>query len=320
LDLGLPILRPIRPGQSSAASKVHQKPYGISIIAKIIFTMTNSKELFNDLVSRISLKEEKSELQSIIYLLLEKKLGLSKTEILAGKVISSLRSDIFDSIIRQINDHTPIQYILGEAEFYGRPFKVTPCTLIPRPETELLVNKIISEVLKRELPSPKILDIGTGSGCIATTLALEILHSMVQATDLSKEAIIVAQENAKELNASVNFAVHNILTEEIYPGKFDLIVSNPPYISAEEKTAMKKNVLDYEPHLALFAPANDPLAFYKAIALKGKSALTHDGSVWVEINERFGKEVMSIFKNQGYSSVHIIKDLDNKDRIACAYL
>jgi len=282
--------------------------------------MTNSKKLFNDLVSRISLEEDKSEIQSIIYLWLEKKLGLSKTEILAGKEISSLRSDLFDSFILQINNHIPIQYILGEAEFYGRAFKVTPSVLIPRPETELLVGEIKNELQKRKLSSPKILDIGTGSGCIAITLALEILHPIVQATDISKEAIMVAEENAKALNASVHFSVHNILIDGISPGKFDLIVSNPPYISAEEKTAMKKNVLEHEPHLALFAPAGDPLAFYKVIALKSKPALAPEGSVWVEINEQFGKEVMAVFKEQGYSSVHVIKDLDNKDRIISAYL
>ncbi len=281
--------------------------------------MTNSKELFNDLVSRISIDETKSEIKNIIYLLLEKKLGLNKTDILAGKEIS-VRPDIFDSIILQINNHIPIQYILGEAEFYGRPFKVSPAVLIPRPETELLVSEIKNELLKRNLPSPKILDIGTGSGCIAITLALEISHAMVQATDISEGAIVVADENAKELNASVNFNLHNLLTENTLPGKFDLIVSNPPYISAEEKSAMKKNVLEYEPHLALFAPVDDPLAFYKAIALKSKSALTSNGSVWVEINEHFGKNVIEVFRGQGYSSVHIIKDFDNKDRIVRAYL
>lgn len=282
--------------------------------------MTNSKELFNDLINRISLEEDKSEIQSIIYLLIEKKLGLNKTEILAGKEISILRPDIFDSFIQQINNHTPIQYILGEAEFYGRPFKVTPSVLIPRPETELLINEIKNEVLKRNLPSLKILDVGTGSGCIAITLALEIPCAMVKATDISKAAIIVAEENVKSLNASVNLTLHNILIEEILPEKFDLIVSNPPYISAEEKSTMKKNVLEHEPHLALFAPADDPLAFYKAIALKSKTALAPEGSVWVEINEHFGNEVMNIFNKQGYSSVHIITDLDNKDRIVSAHL
>ncbi len=281
--------------------------------------MTNSKELFNDLVSQISLDEDKSEIQSIIYLLLEKKLGLNKTEILAGKEIS-VRPEIFDSFVLQINNHVPIQYIFGEAEFYGRPFKVSPSVLIPRPETELLISEIKNEVLKRKLPSLKILDIGTGSGCIAITLALEISHALVQATDISEGAIVVAEENAKELNASVNFNLHNILTEKILLGKFDLIVSNPPYISPEEKSAMKKNVLEYEPHLALFAPAEDPLAFYKAIALKCKSALIPNGSVWVEINEHFGKNVIEIFREHGYSSVRVIKDFDNKDRMVSAHL
>jgi release factor glutamine methyltransferase len=282
--------------------------------------MTNSKELFNDLVSRISIREDKSEIQSIIYLLLEKKLGLSKTEILAGKELLTIPYADFDNIIRQINKHTPIQYILGESEFYGRSFTVNPAVLIPRPETEVLIHEIKKELVRHKLKSASVLDIGTGSGCVAITLALEIVNSIVQATDVNSNALTVAEQNARKLNAPVRFYQHNILTEEIFPKKFDLIVSNPPYISRDEKPAMKKNVLEHEPHLALFAPGDDPLAFYRAIALKSKSALTTGGSVWVEINERFGNEVIDILRAYGYHSISITKDLDNKDRIVSASL
>jgi len=281
--------------------------------------MTNSKELFNDLVSRITLKEDKSEIQSIVYLLLEKKLRLTKTEILAGKEIPTVDTASFDTSITKINENTPVQYVLGEAEFYGRTFKVNSSVLIPRPETELLVNEIICEY-HNTLASKgiRILDIGTGSGCIAITLALEIPRAIVHATDISKEAIITAMQNAGSVSASVRFHEHDILDEEISYGPFDLVVSNPPYISEKEKTEMKHNVLMYEPHIALFAPVNDPLAFYKAIASKSKTVLFPGGSVWVEINEHFGNEVAGIFKEQGYHSIRIINDLDNKQRMITA--
>jgi release factor glutamine methyltransferase len=292
----------------------------MSNIAKIIFTMTNSKELFNELVSRITLPEDKPEIQSIVYLLLNKRLGLTKTEILAGKAISSVDPNFFNAEIEKLNNQVPIQYVLGETEFYGRIFNVNPSVLIPRPETELLIQEIKTELLKQAIRSPKIVDIGTGSGCIAITLALEIPHAQVQATDLSDEAIHTAEENRNALGAHVKFHAHNVLTDKITFGQFDVIVSNPPYIAESEKITMKENVLAYEPHLALFAPANEPLAFYEAIALKGKSNLFPGGSVWVEINENFGKEVAAIFKKHGYHAIRIIKDLDNKDRMVTAKL
>jgi len=277
--------------------------------------MTNSKELFNDLVSRVTLEEDKSEIQSIIYLLLEKKLNLTKTEILADKKITRIDRGLFDPLIGQINSHVPIQYILGEGEFYGRTFRVNSSVLIPRPETELLVHEITKTY---NHPSPRILDIGTGSGCIAISLALEFPGSTVYATDISPGAIDIAQQNAVSLGAPVNIYEHNILAEEISFNSFNLIVSNPPYISPGEKAAMKRHVLEHEPHLALFAPAHDPLSFYKAIAAKSKKALLQNGTVWVEINEHFGNEVADVFNEHGYHSVRIIKDLDRKDRVVTA--
>jgi len=280
--------------------------------------MTNSKELFNDLVSRITLKEEKSEIQSIVYLFLEKKLRLTKIEILAGKEIAVIESSIFNVLIDQINNHAPIQYILGEEEFYGRTFQVNSSVLIPRPETELLVHEIRYEFLKPGSEALRILDIGTGSGCIGITLALEIPRATVHATDISREALNIAQQNAESLHAPVSFHEHDILSHEISFGPFDLVVSNPPYISREEKATMKQNVLMYEPHLALFAPAEDPLAFYKAIASKSKAILSDGGSAWVEINEHFGDAVCDVFTDHGYRSIRMIKDLDNKNRIVTA--
>jgi release factor glutamine methyltransferase len=280
--------------------------------------MTNSKELFQDLVSKVTLPEDRGEIQSLIYLLLEKKLHLTKTDILSGKsIMNAIPNELYNAIER-LNQHEPIQYILGTAQFYGRWFQVNTSVLIPRPETELLVH----EVIKRAKPSQnnlQILDIGTGSGCIAITLALEIPESKVTAMDISEGALACAGQNSEHLHASIRFQKSDILKYEIET-KFDLIVSNPPYIAVDEKVSMNRNVVEHEPHLALFAPEQDPLAFYKAIALKSKSALLPGGSVWVEINQRYGNEVKNIFDVLGFKHTQIIKDLDSKDRIVTASL
>lgn len=280
--------------------------------------MTNSKELYNDLVKRITLDEEKVEIQSIAYLLLEKLLGLTRTHILAKKNIDDINSSFFDSYVKRINAHEPIQYILSEAFFYGRSFKVNPVVLIPRPETELLVREIISHVQKQKVDSLRILDIGTGSGCIAISLALEIARAEIVAIDISKEALICAKQNAHSLGAEVSFEHVDILQEDI-ANTFDIIVSNPPYISQAEKSSMRKNVLDYEPHLALFADGNDPLIFYRTIARKARKALIPGGSLWFEINEHYSKEIFTIINECGFQKIKTHKDLDNKDRMISGY-
>ena len=278
--------------------------------------MTNSKELFNELVNQVRLDETRDEICSIIYLLLEDKFGLTKVEVMTGKEIEPVKLDYFNDIIQRINRHEPIQYVLGKAEFYGRRFAVDGSVLIPRPETELLIRA----VLKEKKFSPTILDIGTGSGCIAITLAVEIPSSEVYAIDISEEALTVAQQNAKNLKAKVNFSKFDILANEKLEHRFDIIVSNPPYIAESEKKEMNSNVLDFEPPLALFVTDKDPLVFYKAIARRGKSLLKPGGKIFVEINERFGKELKQHFRNEGYSNVSIEKDINNKDRILMAEL
>jgi release factor glutamine methyltransferase len=275
--------------------------------------MTNSKELFNDLLKRITLNEDKGEIQSIIYLILENKFGLSKTDVLSEKKINSVDPTLLNSIIYRLNQDEPVQYILGSANFFGRSFGVNSSVLIPRPETELLVEEIKNFTKSIKTPI-RILDIGTGSGCIAISLALEIRNSIVSAIDISVDALICAKQNAAALGANVNFIELDILNQEL-TDQFDLIVSNPPYISAEEKKSMKPNVLAYEPHLALFAPLNDPLIFYRTIATKCKKNLTPNGSLWFEINEHFGEKVRNLLEDQGFKDVRILKDLDGKDRM-----
>ena len=281
--------------------------------------MTNSKELFNHLLSRITLPEEKNEIKSIVYLLLENKLGLTKIDILTEKVIDLPDQHLIDQYLTRINNHEPIQYIVGKEEFLGRNFAVNPAVLIPRPETELLIHEIKKFVNQQNKRNLRILDIGTGSGCIAITLALEIPDSEISAMDVSNEALACARKNASELNVKVVFEKVDILNDEI-KNRYDLIVSNPPYIANSEKESMKGNVLYFEPHLALFVPENDPLLFYHVIGLKSKRALMPDGSLWFEINENFGREVKTLLEEQGYKNVQIKKDLDNKDRIIVALL
>jgi release factor glutamine methyltransferase len=275
--------------------------------------MSNSKVLFQQLVRNIHLAESQDEVESIAYFILEHELGLTRTDVMVAKYIESYNKESFDKIIARINNHEPVQYILGEADFFGRKFYVNSSVLIPRQETELLID----EILKLDLPvSPKILDVGTGSGCIGITLALDLVGASVTATDISNEALQVAEQNASTLKASIQFLQHDILRDPIQ-GNYDMIVSNPPYISFEEKSAMKRNVLDHEPHLALFSEP-DTLLFYKNIAIKSRKTLTKKGMVAVEINEHFGILTREIFQKAGFSRCIIVKDLQNKDRIIIA--
>jgi release factor glutamine methyltransferase len=277
--------------------------------------MSNSKVLFQELSKSIHLPDNRDEIESIVYIILEHQFGITRSDVMAGKEITNEDSQSLNHIIARINTYEPVQYILGQADFFGRKFFVDPSVLIPRQETEVL----ISEILKRRLPAnPKILDIGTGSGCIAITLALEIPGSLVTATDISKEALSVAVRNANTVQANVEFIHHDILQDTLPWEGFDLVVSNPPYISAGEKNKMHRNVLDYEPHLALFSE-KDPLLFYKNIADKGRKALNEKGVVLVEINEHFSNETLSIFKAAHFSNCAIIKDIQEKDRVIIAY-
>lgn len=278
--------------------------------------MNNSKLLFHDFVKAITLPESREEIQGIAYLVFENLFGLSKAQILAEKTITISPSDEakLREAAQRINRHEPVQYVLGEADFFGRKFKVSPAVLIPRPETEELVRMII-DCTPAATEGPKILDIGTGSGCILITLALEIPGSIVFASDVSTGALAVAKDNAAKLNARVTFMEHDILREELTLHALDVVVSNPPYIAPEEQRDMKSNVVDHEPHLALFTPGDDPLIFYRKIVSKAKTALKSGGLLCVEINERYGEAVSELFTAAGYKNVQIVKDLSGKDRI-----
>lgn len=278
--------------------------------------MTNSKVLFRELITAISTGEQKDEIESVVYLFIEKVLGLSKSDIITERAVEldAAQKEKINDFIRRANRYEPIQYILGEGEFFGRTFQVKRHVLIPRPETEELVKEVIKHSNQKK-KGLRILDIGTGSGCIPITLKLEIPNAEVFATDVSEEALSTARQNALLHKTEVNFFHHNILEKEIPVERIDIIVSNPPYIAEQEKEMMNKNVLDFEPHLALFVPDTDPLLYYKAIVGKSKKVLTQGGLIALEINERKGSDISNLFIKSGFGSVEVIKDIFGKERI-----
>jgi release factor glutamine methyltransferase len=296
----------------------------------------NSKALFNQLVDRIALMETTEEKQSIVFILIENKFGLSQTDILTEKEfkITPKHEAELEKIVARINSNEPIQYILNEAVFYKRKFYVNPAVLIPRPETEELVRHIIQHIHahpfhdkpyrdygnigKESSSALRVLDIGTGSGCIPITLKLEIPGAELYAIDINDSALDVAKRNAFQLSTSVNFIAHDILTKNLPIYNFDVIVSNPPYVTQGERETMKKNVLDFEPHLALFVPKNDPLIFYDAIANAGLKSLKPGGRLFVEINEKLGAEVISLFHKIGYHDGKVLNDINDKPRVVTA--
>lgn len=280
----------------------------------------NSRKLFSELALKINLPATADEINQLVLMLMEHAFSINQNQILIGEEVSwnkPVQKKVLAWIDR-LNQHEPIQYILGEADFYGRKFMVNPAVLIPRPETEELADYALS-LLNPYRPST-ILDIGTGSGCIAITLKLALPQATVYATDISVAALTVAAENALTHGAVIYLKQHDILRQPLANTNLDLIVSNPPYISKEEMPSLAIHVSRYEPHTALFVAGEDPLLFYKAIAIKGKKALKPGGRVLVEINERFGDETAGVFLDHGYKDVCLIEDLSGKDRMVSAQL
>ena len=217
-------------------------------------------------------------------------------------------------IIARLRRHEPLQYVVGSARFHGHRFKVTPAVLIPRPETEQLVDLIIDENTGSDL---RVLDMGTGSGCIAISLARALKFAQVDALDVSRDAIAVARENAVALKVKVRLFESDMLAPQP-PARYDIIVSNPPYVCWSEREAMDRNVKDYEPGQSLFVPDNDPLLFYKAIAPYAAQSLERGGRLYLEINQRFGNEVKQLLEQNGFDEVRIIDDSYGKPRFVAA--
>lgn len=296
---------------------------------------------YEDFWHRLLSLYDADEAKAIVRWVLDVRFGMSFTDILCGKV-SELSADDqteLEKIMLRLEKGEPVQYVVGTADFCGRQFHVAPGVLIPRPETaELcqwitshgdrhLVRPNLTECLSPCEVSPcEIIDIGTGSGCIAITLALEIPKAKVTAWDISDDALQIAQENAKALGAEVTFEKKDILTLFLLPSfslpssfllpsnKYDIIVSNPPYICEKEKEAMEKNVLEHEPHLALFVPDDDPLLFYRAIARYAKEALKPDGMVFFELNPIYAEDTEAMLLDMGFKDTELRKDQYGKLR------
>jgi release factor glutamine methyltransferase len=271
------------------------------------------------------------EAESFFYLILEDKHKLRQIDLALNHELNFSEDDfvVWNSLLNQLKKEVPIQYLLGKTSFYGLDFEVNENVLIPRPETEELVEWIINENTKissaqfgkasgDKSKKIKILDIGTGSGCIAISLAKNLPNADVYAIDVSKKAIETAKRNAINNKVDVTFIFQNILETEQLKCNFDIIVSNPPYVRNLEKEEIKKNVLDYEPHLALFVEDNDALIFYRKIASLAQNNLLKDGQLYFEINQYLGPEMKDLLEKMDFISIELRKDIYDNDRmISC---
>ncbi len=260
--------------------------------------------------------QERNVLTSMI---LQRITGLSKTEIAIHPDFRVNESDIvwLKNALEDLNDHKPIQYVVGYEEFYGLKFNVDKHVLIPRPETEELVKWVLDDHAISKAPL-SVIDFGTGSGCIAVSLKHQRPDWSVSSLDKSVEALKVAQSNALQNGVEVDFMENDLLYFKPMSRKFDLVVSNPPYIRNSEKRLMQKNVLEFEPEMALFVEDDDPLVFYRAIAEISKTLLNVNGCIYFEINEAFGNETVQILKDYGYKDVELRVDLFGKPRMVKA--
>ncbi len=278
--------------------------------------MQVAKKLIRD---NLSAHYSKQEIESLGRLILEKVTGYSRLrfhlnqhETISAANLTQIK-EITDRLIR----FEPIQYILGETEFYGSIIKVNPAVLIPRPETEELVDWIVSDYRGS---NPCILDIGTGSGCIAVTLVKNLPGASAEGWDISVNALAVAKENAEINNVEIDFQCVDILNlkNSPYSKKYDIIVSNPPYVTFSEQQSMLRNVTDYEPHLALFVPDEDALIFYQAISELALTQLKPGGNLYFEINEQFGNQICNLLAEKGFVNIIVRKDINEKQRMVKA--
>jgi len=272
------------------------------------------RKLFQEYTLQLQNLYARQEAENLVYWLLEHFLGLQRVDLHREKNIGSIPQGL-PTAMEQLVAGMPIQYILQSAPFYGRDFFVNPSVLIPRNETEELVHLIIRENKGRGF---SICDIGTGSGCIPVTLALEMDLPTVRSVDISVAALAVAKINAEKLGARIEFFQLDILEAPLPFSGLDILVSNPPYIPEQDKPGMHRNVMDHEPHLALFVPEEDPLVFYRHIAEKGRHALKPGGKLYLEIHEQFGREVVDLLTGMHYEKIRLVKDLNERERIVVA--
>lgn len=287
-------------------------------LQKLLVVMT-----YDELWHRLLPLYDKREATAVVRTLLDGLFGFTLTDIVGDKV-SELSADgqqELEEKMSRLEKGEPVQYVVGHAWFCGRSFVVSPSVLIPRPETKVLSRRVAADFNRPfcglQPPKPiKLLDIGTGSGCIAVTLALDVAPSEVSAWDISPDALLVARDNAHRLGAKVNFECHDILDLQNLPTdrKFDVIVSNPPYVRDSERAAMERNVLDYEPSQALFVPDDNPLLFYNAITNYAAQALSVGGSLYFECNPVYVDKVADMLRDCGFPVVETFADQFDKER------
>ncbi len=276
-------------------------------------------ELYRSFLNELQKIYSSNEASNITSMIFDSIAGISKSELIKHpekKLPHDIELKINDSL-SQLMMHKPVQYIIGEAWFYKMKFKVSPAVLIPRPETEELVEEVISFLETKS--AQKVIDIGTGSGCIVIAVKKNLTSADVTAIDISEQALLIAKENAMLHKAGIDFYNINFLEEKNRDqlGSFDAIISNPPYIRDDEKSKLDKNVRDHEPHVALFVKTDRPLIFYEKIADFGKSHLNEQGKIFMETHEDLGNDVAKLMKEKGYDAI-IKKDLFGKDRMVIA--
>ena len=276
------------------------------------------KEYRTHFIQELSGIYDLAEVESFFYLIIENKHKLRRVDLALQPDLAFSELDIknWNLILEQLKKEIPIQYLLGSTSFYGLNFEVNSDVLIPRPETEELVDWIIKDcfILHNDV-TLKIVDIGTGSGCIAISLAKNLPNAQVFAIDISEKALATAKKNAELNDVNVTFIQKNILETTSLDCQFDIIVSNPPYVRNLEKVEINKNVLENEPHLALFVDDNDALVFYRKIAELAQKSLSKNGQLYFEINQYLGKETVALLEKLGFKNLELRKDIYGNDRM-----
>ena len=282
----------------------------------VIFAPKSMGRRYQDIRKRLSAQYEKGEADAIGLILLDELCGLATADVLMGKddEMADFEAAKVEAALERLLEGEPIQYVVGKTQFCGLTIRVKSGVLIPRPETEELV-----EAVSKGAPM-SILDIGTGSGCIALALKHRFPQALVTAMDVSADALRIAEENAKLLQLDIHFVQQDILYATPEPQKYDLIISNPPYVCERERVLMERHVLDYEPEQALFVPDNDPLLFYRAIIHYAQTALKDRGTLAFETNREYAREVGELMRDAGWSDVEVKKDMFNNERIVIGCL
>lgn len=275
-------------------------------------TLNDYKNLFEQQLNGLYDEEERKALLAVV---MDEVLNYSRADMVLKKyeeLLPEVQTSLTE-VVTQLQKEIPVQYIFGKAHFYGYEFKVSPATLIPRRETEELVEWILEAMNRQPQKKWTVLDIGTGSGCIPITIKKEFSLAEVSAIDISPEALSIAEENVHNLNVKIRFIQQNILETKTLD-KYDIIISNPPYVRHLEKAEMKNNVLRHEPHLALFVENEDPLIFYRKIMQLAKESLTENGVLFFEINQYLGNEMTELV-SEYFDNVILKKDLQGNDRM-----